>query len=115
MHSGLLLYKFLFCYAEVSHRFLMKLQLLQTAGTPLIKHTVLEWVIIFDCKCVQPNPSYIHPMVEYPTHCTGYYGPHSLECLKTIWTMVGCDARGTGYPPKLSPTELDRITMLNLR
>ncbi|XP_077971333.1 uncharacterized protein LOC120346548 [Styela clava] len=53
--------------------------------------------------------------IEYPLHCTKYYGPHSKDCLKTIWSSAECLKEGTKYPPVLPAAELNRISNINLR
>lgn len=44
-----------------------------------------------------------------------YYGPHSPECLSTMWNAVRCVPEGTGYPPKLTSTAIGSFTGLGLR
>ncbi|XP_039272238.2 uncharacterized protein LOC120346537 [Styela clava] len=53
--------------------------------------------------------------ISYPTNCVNYYGPHSIECLKTIWLSVKCLEDGTKYPEKISTAEVARIDKLNIR
>nr|XP_039272236.1 uncharacterized protein LOC120346535 [Styela clava] len=53
--------------------------------------------------------------IVYPTNCSNYYGPHSVECLVTIWLSAKCLEEGTKYPDKRDETELDRLDELNIR
>ncbi|XP_077971339.1 uncharacterized protein LOC120346538 [Styela clava] len=53
--------------------------------------------------------------ILYPSNCEKYYGPHTVECLETIWLSVSCLEEGSKYPSKLDMTELDRLNGLNIR
>ncbi|XP_077971809.1 uncharacterized protein LOC144425906 [Styela clava] len=53
--------------------------------------------------------------IEYPLHCTKYYGPHPLDCLITIWDSARCLIEGHKHPNKISDEELDRHNNMNLR
>ncbi|XP_078486601.1 uncharacterized protein LOC144745010 isoform X3 [Ciona intestinalis] len=50
----------------------------------------------------------------FPDNCDTYYGPHSVECLTTIWEWKGCLAEGTKAPVKLKTNELETINLLNI-
>lgn len=54
-------------------------------------------------------------LIVYPDNCVKFHGPHSKECLKTIWSSVGCLLKGTQHPSKLSISEHSSINSLNLR
>ncbi|XP_078487506.1 uncharacterized protein LOC113474342 isoform X2 [Ciona intestinalis] len=51
----------------------------------------------------------------YPENCNSYHGPHSINCLITIWEEVGCKVKGLKYPGSLSATELDALKSMDLR
>ncbi|XP_077971341.1 uncharacterized protein LOC144425697 [Styela clava] len=53
--------------------------------------------------------------IVYPANCTNYYGPHSVECLKTMWLTAKCLEEGSKYPEKIDDTDLDRLDQLNIR
>lgn len=53
--------------------------------------------------------------VEYPEDCDNYYGPHSMECLKTMWNESKCVVEGYQYPQNLSTEELQTLDILNIR
>nr|XP_039272245.1 uncharacterized protein LOC120346544 [Styela clava] len=53
--------------------------------------------------------------MEYPQHCTKYYGSHPVSCLKTIWSDFECLDFGTKYPDKLMEDELERYDTFTLR
>uniref|UniRef100_UPI000EF4FFBF uncharacterized protein LOC113475320 n=1 Tax=Ciona intestinalis TaxID=7719 RepID=UPI000EF4FFBF len=50
----------------------------------------------------------------FPENCDTYYGPHSVECLTTIWKWKGCLNEGTKSPPKLTTIERDITNLLNV-
>ncbi|XP_078487489.1 uncharacterized protein LOC100175212 isoform X3 [Ciona intestinalis] len=50
----------------------------------------------------------------FPENCATYYGPHSIECLTTIWESKGCLSEGTKAPVKLNTTEKDALDLLNV-
>ena len=35
--------------------------------------------------------------------CTSQIGPHTLDCLDSLWSSVGCVFEGRNHPRKLSP------------
>lgn len=39
---------------------------------------------------------------DFPDTCPTFYGPHSVQCLNTVWLSVGCLPEGENYPQKLS-------------
>nr|XP_039272237.1 uncharacterized protein LOC120346536 [Styela clava] len=53
--------------------------------------------------------------VAYPVNCTNYYGPHSIDCLKTIWLSAKCLEEGSKYPSKRDSSDLERLDALNIR
>nr|XP_039272246.1 uncharacterized protein LOC120346545 [Styela clava] len=53
--------------------------------------------------------------MEYPLHCTLYYGPHPVECLVTIWILELCLPDGHKHPTKLSNDALERHDQMNQR
>ncbi|XP_077971340.1 uncharacterized protein LOC144425696 [Styela clava] len=53
--------------------------------------------------------------VVYPANCTNYYGPHSIDCLKTIWLSAECLEEGSKYPSKRDSSDLERLDALNIR
>ncbi|XP_078486405.1 uncharacterized protein LOC144744910 [Ciona intestinalis] len=52
--------------------------------------------------------------VVYPENCDSYHGPHSIECLLTIWEEVGCKVEGYRYPGNLTIADADALKSLNL-
>ncbi|XP_078486414.1 uncharacterized protein LOC144744924 [Ciona intestinalis] len=50
----------------------------------------------------------------FPENCDTYYGPHSVECLTTIWESKGCLSEGTKAPVKLDKNEKDALDLLNV-
>lgn len=54
-------------------------------------------------------------LTDFPGTCPTYNGPHSVECLKSVWSSVGCLAEGEKYPDKLSSTEEGALTSLTFR
>lgn len=52
---------------------------------------------------------------EFLDNCTNYYGPHSVDCLITIWESLGCLSLGSAYPPKLLQADFDDLSTKNLR
>nr|XP_026690763.1 uncharacterized protein LOC113474342 [Ciona intestinalis] len=51
--------------------------------------------------------------IEFPDNCASYNGPHSVECLTTIWESKGCLAEGTKAPFKLNAAEKEALDLLN--
>lgn len=54
-------------------------------------------------------------LVDLPVSCPTYYGPHSLDCLKTVWDLVGCLPEGTKFPGKLLSSKVSALSALNYR
>ncbi|XP_078486426.1 uncharacterized protein LOC144744930 [Ciona intestinalis] len=52
--------------------------------------------------------------IVYPENCDSYHGPHSIECLITIWEEVDCKVKGYRFPGNLTTTETDALSSLNL-
>ncbi|XP_078487513.1 uncharacterized protein LOC144745367 isoform X3 [Ciona intestinalis] len=52
--------------------------------------------------------------IVYPENCDSYHGPHSIECLLTIWEEVGCKVEGYRYPGNLTIADADALKSLNL-
>jgi len=50
----------------------------------------------------------------FPQGCEFYRGPHSLDCLKSIWLEVGCTLEGESSPGKLSRQLLNYLTTSTL-
>lgn len=50
----------------------------------------------------------------YPKGCENYYGPHSIECLKTMWNSSRCLSKGTEYPDKLASDDLEELDSLSI-
>lgn len=51
----------------------------------------------------------------YPSNCELYYGPHSIECLDTMWTSATCLLNGTAHPSKRNTTQLSSLDSTNIR
>ena len=52
---------------------------------------------------------------DFPTGCTTYVGPHSLQCYQSIWANVGCLDAGYKSPANLSDSENKVLNKLDLR
>lgn len=52
---------------------------------------------------------------EMPDECPTFYGPHSMDCLRTIWKNVGCLPEGDEFPDKLSLGQINAMTAFNYR
>uniref|UniRef100_F6PHY8 Uncharacterized protein n=1 Tax=Ciona intestinalis TaxID=7719 RepID=F6PHY8_CIOIN len=52
--------------------------------------------------------------IVFPENCDAYYGPHSVECLTTIWESKGCLSEGTKAPVKLDLEEKEALGLLNI-
>ena len=51
----------------------------------------------------------------FPEACQFFRGPHSIACLSTIWTEVGCTEDGWSHPLTMTPHRhafLQRKTIL---
>ncbi|XP_078486412.1 uncharacterized protein LOC144744922 [Ciona intestinalis] len=53
--------------------------------------------------------------IAFPDNCTSYHGPHSIECLITIWEEVDCKVKGYRYPNNLTTADSNTLKSLNLR
>ena len=53
--------------------------------------------------------------VVFPSGCTNFEGPHSLQCLQSVWVNVGCFEEGIGYPKSLESLEINGYDRLNLK
>ena len=51
-----------------------------------------------------------HLFLVFPEFCTFFRGPHSIQCLTIIWSLVGCLNEGEGKPYNL---DVGRIAYLN--
>ena len=52
----------------------------------------------------------------FPAGCASYDGPHTIECLRTLWMIAGCLPAGGGYPDFVTGTAVfDEYQSLNLR
>ena len=49
-----------------------------------------------------------------PSHCGTYYGPHSLECLETLWLESGCLIEGHATPSNLTADRLASLGAMNI-
>lgn len=64
-------------------------------------------ICVISLNLFQNNCSII---LVYPGDCKNYYGPHSMECLKSIWNSSRCLPEGSAFPEKLTTdqhTDLD--------
>ncbi|XP_078486413.1 uncharacterized protein LOC144744923 [Ciona intestinalis] len=52
--------------------------------------------------------------IVFPEFCDTYYGPHSVECLTTIWQAKGCLSEGTKAPDKLDTAEKNALDLLHV-
>jgi len=53
-------------------------------------------------------------IIEFPHECIFYRGPHSVECLLSIWIAAGCTVDGSKAPNKLNRAELAAFSELTL-
>ena len=51
----------------------------------------------------------------FPQHCVSYVGPHSTQCLTSLWKSAGCVKTGLRYPGKLTEKVQEHLKKLNLR
>lgn len=54
-------------------------------------------------------------ILVYPQNCTRYYGPHSIDCLITMWRTATCLQEGYKFPDKLTSVRLDELDAQNIR
>ena len=52
---------------------------------------------------------------EFPFACETFIGPHSMECLTSIWKSSGCKAAGYKYPANLDDDVLSVLSNDTLR
>ncbi|XP_078486406.1 uncharacterized protein LOC144744913 [Ciona intestinalis] len=52
--------------------------------------------------------------IAFPNGCGSHAGPHSVECLTTIWESNGCLSEGTNAPIKLNTAEKEVLDLLTL-
>ncbi|XP_078487553.1 uncharacterized protein LOC144745392 [Ciona intestinalis] len=52
--------------------------------------------------------------IAFPNTCDSHDGPHSVECLTTIWESKGCLSEGTKAPDKLNTAGKYTLDLLNL-
>ena len=51
--------------------------------------------------------------LDFPLACFSYHGPHTPDCLTSIWEDVGCMNSGTAYPGRTD--RFKELDSLNLR
>ncbi|XP_078487552.1 uncharacterized protein LOC144745391 [Ciona intestinalis] len=56
----------------------------------------------------------LHFILVYPENCHSYHGPHSIDCLITIWEEVDCKVKGYRYPGNLTTADADALKSMNL-
>ncbi|XP_078487541.1 uncharacterized protein LOC144745382 [Ciona intestinalis] len=61
--------------------------------------------------CIESDVYY---STVFPQNCSTYYGPHSVDCLATVWESKGCLSEGTKAPVKLDTSERDILDVLNV-
>lgn len=54
-------------------------------------------------------------ILEYPRHCMSYFGPHSSDCLDTIWKEDGCLVESSHSPNKLPSDNFTELASKSLR
>lgn len=52
---------------------------------------------------------------DLPDTCPTYNGPHSIDCLKTVWSLVGCLPEGKKFPDNLFASEIASLAALTYR
>ena len=50
----------------------------------------------------------------FPAGCTLFRGPHSVECLTTLWRNGGCIDSGEGYPLNLTSSQYNNYNRLDI-
>jgi len=53
-------------------------------------------------------------ILAFPKVCYSFKGPHSLDCLTTMWYASGCLDDGYNYPAVLRPSDLAELNSMNL-
>lgn len=72
---------------------------------PLILKVICDFSL---CCC----NSYIS---AFPVGCKEYYGPHSMQCLVSLWINATCLPDGYKYPEKLTVGRLNELDTWNMR
>ena len=44
-----------------------------------------------------------------------YYGPHSIDCLETLWNNASCLSEGDMFPTKLERSQRETLDSMNIR
>ena len=65
-------------------------------------------------KYCQGFSSLITWVLEFFSQCNHYHGPHTWECLASIWKQAGCVKEGELYPGKMRDLAVKSIMELNL-
>ena len=58
---------------------------------------------------------FVTHILEFPKGCEFYNGPHSKDCLVSVWEKIGCLQSGRGNPKNLARRLIADYTSLNLR
>ena len=54
-------------------------------------------------------------ILALPLGCRNFIGPHTLECLETLWYQVGCVGAGLKLPNKLTREEIRTFNNLTIK
>ena len=69
---------------------------------PKTKHTYKKFKIL---HCVVLYlPPFCIVLSEFPSECTSFDSPHTLQCYKSLWEKYGCIEDGN-----ISPSSLDEV------
>lgn len=52
-------------------------------------------------------------VADFPDTCPRFYGIQTMDCLKTVWEMVGCLPDGHEFPEKLKSHQISVLSWTN--
>ncbi|XP_078487539.1 uncharacterized protein LOC108950608 [Ciona intestinalis] len=116
LHSSGVQYKLHLCLS-VTLELILKILELKLMVVIMIK----DWnVMDLVCTCVTTLLLVLICLLlyfisVYPENCGSYHGPHSINCLITIWEEVGCKIKGLRYPGVLTNADANTLKIMNLR
>ena len=58
---------------------------------------------------------YKYFVIGFPSGCVYYEGPHPLECMDSVWQMVGCIDVGSKRPQDLPSFEFLALSRMTLK
>jgi len=77
-------------------------------------------IVLFFALCYSQNNSVKFSIIQdaitpLPEDCIDTQGPHSKECLSSLWKLIGCVEEGQGYPEKMTDATFKVLSSLSLR